>query len=60
MPKSARRRIEDAIEALIGLLDLVDGDAEIEDGGDTEPSLGWTATGAWGDIAGRDMEAIHV
>lgn len=60
MPKSARRRIEDAIDTLIGLLDLVDGDADHEDGGDREPSLGWTKTGAWGDVAGRDLEVIHV
>lgn len=59
LPKSARQRLEDAIDALIGLLDFVDGDTDHEDDGSAEPSLGWTATGAWGDSAGQDLEVIH-
>jgi hypothetical protein len=35
-----RALIEDAIESLILLLDEIDGDAELEDGGDAEPTLG--------------------
>ena len=37
----ARRSIEDEIERLIGLLDGLDADADLEDAGDAEPWLGW-------------------
>jgi hypothetical protein len=40
-----RKRLEDAIEKAIALLDEIDGDADIEDGADDEPSLGWTGSG---------------
>lgn len=35
-----RKRLEAKIEDLIALLDLVDGDCDLEDNGDDEPSLG--------------------
>ena len=35
-----RDRIENAIEALMALLDHIDGDPNLEDNGDYEPSLG--------------------
>ena len=38
-PLSPRRRLELAIEAAIALLDRMDGDADLEDGADDEPSL---------------------
>jgi hypothetical protein len=41
IPSLSRREIERAIERLIALLDLIDGDPDLEDGGDGEPSLGW-------------------
>lgn len=37
--KPARRQVEEAIEQLIGLLDELDGDPDLEDCGDLEPSL---------------------
>lgn len=40
-PSLSRREIESAIERLIALLDLIDGDPDLEDGADGEPSLGW-------------------
>ncbi|KAA3514807.1 hypothetical protein G6L63_01140 [Agrobacterium vitis] len=40
-----RKRIEQAIEYLVSILDQFDGDENLEDGGDNEPSLGWTARG---------------
>ncbi|KAB0680092.1 hypothetical protein [Aureimonas leprariae] len=45
---SARRFITAEIERLIDMLDALDGDPDAEDGGDAEPSLGWTHTMAWG------------
>ncbi|WP_246504790.1 hypothetical protein [Microvirga antarctica] len=42
-----RARIETAIDGLIGLLDQLDGDSsELEDDSDSEPSLGWSISGA--------------
>ncbi|TFF27530.1 hypothetical protein E3C22_03470 [Jiella endophytica] len=38
--KSIRHLIGEEIERLIGLLDLLDGDADLEDVGDDEPDLG--------------------
>lgn len=45
-PRVAARKIRDAIEQLINLIDVIDGDADcedngdVEDAGDAEPSLG--------------------
>ncbi|GJD32835.1 hypothetical protein PMNALOAF_4114 [Methylobacterium adhaesivum] len=35
-----RAQIEDAIERLLAILDALDGEADLEDGADAEPSLG--------------------
>ncbi len=40
-----RRVVEDEIERLIGLLDGIDGDENLEATGDDEPSLGWPNAG---------------
>jgi len=40
-----RRAVEDEIERLIGLLDGIDGDENLEATGDDEPSLGWPNAG---------------
>lgn len=40
-----RSSIEAEIERLIGLLDTLDGDPDLEEAGDLEPSLGWPALG---------------
>jgi len=40
-----RRAVEDEIERLIGLLDGMDGDENLETTGDDEPSLGWPNAG---------------
>lgn len=37
-----RKRLEAKIEELIALLDVIDGDPDLEDNGDMEPSLGST------------------
>jgi len=42
---AARRSIEDEIERLIGLLDGMDTDPDLEDAGDAEPWLGWPSGG---------------
>jgi len=67
--KLLRRTIENEIERLIALLDLLDGDENLEpyladtrpsagdreaDDCDLEPSLGWTSTGAQGNMS--DLE----
>lgn len=50
-----RRAIGVAIERLIAMLDAMDGDPDLEDGRDDEPSLGWTeAWGGRGYVACRD------
>ncbi|MHB1104424.1 MAG: hypothetical protein ACYC0C_16935 [Devosia sp.] len=36
-----RQRLETEIERLIGLLDFIDGDPDLEANGDLEPSLGY-------------------
>ncbi|WP_421360263.1 hypothetical protein [Agrobacterium rosae] len=38
-----RARLEAKIDDLIALLDLVDGDTDLEEGGDLEPSIGGPA-----------------
>lgn len=40
-----RLQVHTTIEALISLLDQLDGDADLEDNGDAEHSLGWLARG---------------
>ena len=40
-----RARLEAKIEELVALLDLVDGDCDLEDNGDDEPSLGTRGSG---------------
>lgn len=37
-----RKEIEATVERLIGILDLFDGDENVEDDGGSEPYLGWT------------------
>jgi len=39
-----RARLEATIDALVGLLDEIDGDADFEPANGDEPSLGWTCT----------------
>ncbi|MDX0581958.1 hypothetical protein GOD01_03380 [Sinorhizobium medicae] len=39
--KARRRELERRIEELVELLDLIDGDADLE------PALGWPLTGPW-------------
>lgn len=41
----SRRAIEDEIERLIGMLDQLDGEPDMEEPGDMEPWLGWTDRG---------------
>lgn len=41
-PLTTRARLEAAVEAAIAALDALDGDPDLEDFGDREPSLGWT------------------
>lgn len=40
-----RRTIEAEIERLIAMLDGIDGEPDLEDNGDLEPSLGWPEGG---------------
>ena len=44
--QTTRRKIEEAIERLLAVLDAIDGDPEAEPDAEDEPSLGWSATGA--------------
>ncbi len=54
---SMRLRIETTVENLLALLDEIEGDENLEDGGDAEPSLGWTRHGAgWAEY--RDGPAL--
>lgn len=54
--RELRRRIADRIEADLALLDALDEDPDIEDGGDAEPSLcGLSVT--WPSHGGADGEA---
>ncbi len=41
VPGGFRRTVEDAIEALICVLDQLDADPDLENGGCDEPTLGW-------------------
>lgn len=40
-----RRTIGAEIDRLIAILDDIEGDCDLEDGGDAEPSLGWPERG---------------
>ena len=51
-----RDAIEGAIDALIALLDLMDGDPDVEDGGDLEPSLAHLNNGGWANSPAPDLE----
>lgn len=52
-----RRSIEDEIERLISLLDLVDGDPDLENGHDAEPEeTDCDLAGAHSDLEGDDGE----
>jgi hypothetical protein len=59
---SDRHRLEEAIDQLIWLLDELDDDPDLEDGGDDEPELGsLTSSGAmsqsqWAGGSGQDLE----
>lgn len=55
-----RQQIESAIEALIAMLDAIDGDADCEDDGSTEPSLERLNNGghSWRD-GNVDLEEAH-
>ncbi|MDX3975799.1 hypothetical protein [Shinella sp.] len=43
--KGDRTSIAAAVECLIGLLDVLEGDCDMESGGDDEASLGWPLNG---------------
>ena len=51
-----RDRLEDEIERLIAMLDGVDGDENVEDSADDEPSLGGLSLCAGGGKAEVDLE----
>ena len=51
LTRSQRRKIEDAIERLLAILDTCDGDPDTEQNGDDEPWLGWSITGATAPVA---------
>lgn len=42
VPGAFRRTLADAIETLISVLDQLEADPELEDGGDGEPTAGWS------------------
>ncbi len=42
----SRELLERVVETLIGHLDRLDGDPDVEDSGDAEPPLGWATIGA--------------
>lgn len=50
-PAAIRSIVAKEIERLIGILDAIDGDPDLEPGGDDEPSLGWLSNGghSWRD-----------
>lgn len=51
-----RKDIEAAIEALIAFLDLMDGDPDLEEGGDMEPSLAHLINGGCCESRVPDLE----
>lgn len=55
--RAMRMRIEATIEQLVGLLDEIDGDADLEPANDDEPSLGWTNAGGYSLGPADDREA---
>lgn len=55
-----RRTIEQEVERLLGILDGMDGDCDMEDGTDKEPSLGWSEMeGRYGCHASRDDRELE-
>jgi len=58
--EALRRHLHDVIERALALLDCLDGDPDLEDGADDEPSLGSPAGGesqmAWSAGADDDRE----
>lgn len=56
MTRIEREAIETAIEALIAVLDVIDGDPDIEESGDLEPSLAHTVHGGCCDSDEPDLE----
>ncbi len=51
---------EALIEQAIEILDTIDGYADLEDGGDGEPSLGWTKDGRTGaNYSVRNVDCEH-
>jgi len=55
--RAMRMRIEATIEQLLGLLDEIDSDADLEPANDDEPSLGWTCAGGCAIGATDDRES---
>jgi hypothetical protein len=55
-PATLRQNIEASIERLLAMLDTLDGDPDLEPDADGEPSLGWTATMAFGSLDDREEE----
>ena len=55
-PATLRQNIEATIERLLVLLDTLDGDPDLEPDADGEPSLGWTATMAFGSLDDREED----
>ncbi|NTG12672.1 hypothetical protein G6L05_02780 [Agrobacterium rhizogenes] len=58
-----RAELEARIEEMIGLLDILDGDPDLEDNGDDEPSIGQSACSANGkleyDLEGDTSDDEH-
>jgi len=55
--RSLRQMVEAELDRLIGLLDEIDGDPDLEANGDeAEPWLGWTRSGSFGDTEDREEE----
>ncbi|WP_152048244.1 hypothetical protein [Aureimonas psammosilenae] len=52
----AREVIATEIERLIGLLDVIDGDCDLEDDGSAEPWLGWSKSMAHGTTDDREED----
>lgn len=54
--QTTRKRLEGKIEELIALLDLLDGDPDLEDTSDDEPSLGGVAIFDINGVVQHDLE----
>lgn len=59
LSRQRRRRAEDGIAALIDLLDALEPDPDLEDGGDDEPSLGSPEVDFSG-LTGRIVRGAHI